>query len=291
MLKHLNKNKKIPKRVLILGSNGFVSSSVQKRLINLKIKVIGLTRKKIDLSQKKSQEILSKIINHNDTILFVAAKAPVKNEKMLIKNLQIALNICEVIKNKKIKHFIYLSSDAVYADSKKKLNENSKTIPESLHGIMHLTREIMLSQIKNLPLCIVRPTLIFGANDPHNGYGPNRFVRLAKQNKNINLFGNGEEKRDHVWIEDVSNIICHIILRKSVGKINIASGKVYSFYKLAKMIKLISKSSSKILPNPRIGPMPHNGYRPFNINNLKKSFPNIKNSFFEKILSKIIKDY
>ena len=276
MLKHLNKNKKIPKRVLILGSNGFVSSSVQKRLINLKIKVIGLTRKKIDLSQKKSQEILSKIINHNDTILFVAAKAPVKNEKMLIKNLQIALNICEVIKNKKIKHFIYLSSDAVYADSKKKLNENSKTIPESLHGIMHLTREIMLSQIKNLPLCIVRPTLIFGANDPHNGYGPNRFVKLGVNKKNIVLFGNGEEKRDHVHVNDVVSVIMFCIFKRANGVLNIASGKVNSFLKIAELVNKLTKNKKKIQRIKRAGPMPHNGYRPFKVNLLKNNFKKLK---------------
>jgi len=291
VLKHLNKSKKKPKRVIILGSNGFVSNAVQKKLFKLNIKVIGLTRKRIDLTKTESQKILSKIINYDDTVFFVAAKAPVKNEEMLIQNLKMALNICKVLKDKKIRHLIYLSSDAVYADTSHKLNENSITSPNSLHGIMHLTREIMISQIKDLPLCIIRPTLIFGCEDPHNGYGPNRFIRLAKKNKQIYLFGNGEEKRDHIWVEDVSKIICLIMLYRSIGKINIASGRVYSFYNLAKKIKLFSRSSSKILTTPRDGPMPHRGYRPFNVNNLKKSFPNFKSSSFEKIARKIIKDY
>ncbi len=291
MIKHLNKSKKKPKRVVIVGSNGFVSNSVEQRLIKSNIKVIGLTRKIIDLSKKESQKFLSRTLKSSDTVFFVAAKAPVKNEKMLIKNLKMALNICEVLKNKKINHFIYLSSDAVYADVRKKLNEKSITSPNSLHGIMHLTREIMISQIKDLPLCIVRPTLIFGSKDPHNGYGPNSFIRLAKNNKDINLFGNGEEKRDHIWVEDVSKIIYLIILYKSIGKINIASGKINSFYDIARTVQLISKCSSKIKTSPRNGPMPHGGYRPFNITNLKKSFPNIKISSFKKIVSKIIKDY
>ena len=47
-------------------------------------------------------------------------------------------------------------------------------------------------------LAILRPTLIYGAGDPHNGYGPNRFRRLAATGKPIILFGEGEERRDHV---------------------------------------------------------------------------------------------
>ena len=84
-----------------------------------------LTRKRIDLTKTESQKILSKIINYDDTVFFVAAKAPVKNEEMLIQNLKMALNICKVLKDKKIRHLIYLSSDAVYADTSHKLNENS----------------------------------------------------------------------------------------------------------------------------------------------------------------------
>ena len=30
-----------------------------------------------------------------------------------------------------------------------------------------------------------RLSLIFGSEDPHNGYGPNSFMRLVKSNKNI----------------------------------------------------------------------------------------------------------
>jgi nucleoside-diphosphate-sugar epimerase len=37
--------------------------------------------------------------------------------------------------------------------------------------------------------------------DPHNGYGPNRFRRLAAGGEEIVLFGEGEERRDHVQVE------------------------------------------------------------------------------------------
>ena len=40
---------------------------------------------------------------------------------MLLKNLQMAKHMCEVLKKKKPSFFLYLSSDAVYSDTKKKL--------------------------------------------------------------------------------------------------------------------------------------------------------------------------
>ena len=62
---------------------------------------------------------------------------------------------------------------------------------------MHLVREIMFtSEVKAL-LAILRPTLIYHAADPHNGYGPNRFWRLARSREPIRLFGKGDERRDH----------------------------------------------------------------------------------------------
>ena len=99
----------------------------------------------------------------------------------------IATSSAEVSTDPKFQHLIYISSDAVYKDIKTKINENSKTEPKSLHGIMHLTRELLFGAHFN-NLCILRPTLIYGEEDPHNGYGPNQFIRLAKKNYPIKIY-------------------------------------------------------------------------------------------------------
>jgi len=57
---------------------------------------------------------------------------------------------------------------------------------------------MLLSVAGSIPLAILRPTLVYGAGDPHNGYGPNRFRRLASANQPIVLFGEGEERRPAV---------------------------------------------------------------------------------------------
>ena len=159
----------------------------------------------------------------------------------------------------------------MYADQKKKINENSKVKPDSIHGLMHQTRENLLNIYFKDILTIVRPTLIYGPDDTHNGYGPNKFSRLAKINQNINIFGNGEEIRDHVFIDDVANLILLTINKKFKGHKR-CQWKSNFFEKIAKLIIKKFKSKSKIVNIKREMPMPHNGYRCFDISKIKKNF-------------------
>ena len=268
--------KKNINRVVILGSGGFISGSIEKLLKKKKINYIGLTRKKIDFKKKTSSQKLLKILKNSDIVLIVAAKAPCKDIKMLEDNLTIMKNIINALIKKTVSKIIYLSSDSVYSDSMKKLNENSKTNPDNYHGLMHLMREKMLKSIKPKNLCILRPTLVYGDNDPHNGYGPNSFLRLAKKNLPIKLFGNGEELRDHIFIDDVAKIIFLTIINNIKGVINVVTGTKISFYEIAKLAIKRVKSNSKIIKIKRKGPMPHNGYRLFDNSKLKKLLINYK---------------
>ena len=104
----------------------------------------------------------------------------------------------------------------------------------SLHGVMHLAREIMFTSEVKAPLAILRPTLIYGAADPHNGYGPNRFWRLARSREPIRLFGKGEERRDHMSIDDVAELTTCVIYQRSAGALNIATGTGTSFREIAR---------------------------------------------------------
>ena len=242
----------------------------------------------VNLVNKKAILFLSKKIKFQDIIVFISAQAPVKNFKMMNNNLQMCKNFCEAGLEKKISKIIYISSDAVYSDSYKKLNENSKTLPNSYHGAMHLTRELIFKMyFKNI--CILRPTLVYGPEDTHKGYGPNKFLYLAKKNQDISLFGLGEELRDHIYIEDLIKILYDCVMSNKNGIYNIASGKVNSFKKIAKTIVYLTKSKSKIFNTKRIGEMPHNGFRPFDIKLLKKDFKNIKFNNIESGIKKYLK--
>jgi nucleoside-diphosphate-sugar epimerase len=126
------------------------------------------------------------------------------------------------------------------------------------------------------PLAFVRPTLTYGIDDPHNGYGPNRFRRLAAEGKEIVLFGDGEERRDHVAVDDIAELILRVVLERSSGVFNAVSGDVVSFRALAEFIAGKFTPSISIKGSPRVGPMPHNGLRPFAPSAALDSFPGFR---------------
>jgi len=287
MLKHLFEKSTLPNRVVILGSAGFVGSACHQRLESLGVSVLPLPRTELNLTTPEAGDRLSEILQPEDSLLFVSAKAPVKTESMLIENLKIATSICEAVKKSPVQHLVYISSDAVYADSDYPLNENSCAQPNSLHGVMHLAREVMLTNAWQGPLCFFRPTLIYGSGDPHNGYGPNRFMRQTKKGEDIFLFGEGEERRDHVWIQDVADLTCRVLCHQSIGSLNIATGSVVSFREIAEQVMQLVPSSSQIKGSVRSGAMPHNGYRAFDPTATHQAFRDFTYTNLKDGLSKV----
>lgn len=275
MIKKLNSNHKKPSRVVILGSGGFIGSEIEDLLVKEGVQVLSLPSVALDLLSKDASLLLQNILVPDDVLIFVAAKAPCKDLEMFQQNIQMAKSVCEVLKLKPISQIIYISSDAVYKDSSNLISEKSCAEPQSLHGAMHIAREIALQNSTSSPLLIVRPTLVYGLNDTHNGYGPNRFIRLALNKSEIVLFGNGEELRDHIAVQDLARLVHQAILYRVEGVINAVSGDVVSFKEVAEYISSKFKNQVKVSSSLRQGIIPHNGYRAFDNSCLIENFPTI----------------
>ena len=248
---------------LVFGKNGFIAKSLRKNIKEKKINNFKFfSKSEVNLLDKKE---LYKIKYHtkvNKNIIFISALAPVKDIKSLIDNIQMIYNFLNSIDIKKINHLIYISSDAVYSDSKNVITEKSDTSPTSLHGMMHLIREeILKKNIDKNKLCILRPTLIYGKGDTHLGYGPNLFRNNLINKETIKLFGNGAERRDHIHINDVIDSIIKINKKKYYGTYNLTSGYVISFKEIAKLLSKNFNSHKRISSIKRNQPMPHFGLR------------------------------
>jgi len=288
---HLHPHGHTPKRVVVLGANGFVARSAVQLLSNEGFSVLPITRHELDLLKNSAADELAMILKPDDSLLFVAAQAPVRNNQMLIDNLRMASSVCQALDNQSVSHLTYISSDAVYADNPDPLTENSITAPDSLHGIMHMAREHMLQTAAMVPICILRPTLIYGFGDPHNGYGPNRFIRQAIANSDLYLFGRGEEQRDHIWIGDVARYIKYVLIHKSVGVLNLCSGVTITFAEIATTILKNINCTSTIKYVERSGPLPHNGYRPFDPSLCRRLFPDFTAAQPSEGISTCIKEF
>jgi len=273
MITNLRDSPLTPARAVVLGAGGFIGGATARRLRSEGIEVAAVGRESCDLLAPDAATRLAEQLQPDDALVFVSARAPVKNVAMLTENMRMGEAVCLALKNRPVAHVVYVSSDAVYKDSSEPLSETSCAEPGSLHGVMHLTREVMLRNEFSGPLALVRPTLTYGIDDPHNGYGPNRFRRLAAGREDITLFGEGEEERDHVAVDDIAELILRIVLHRSTGIVNAVTGDVVSFRTLAEFIAAQFTPPVAIKGSPRVGPMPHDGLRPFASSAALAAFP------------------
>jgi nucleoside-diphosphate-sugar epimerase len=276
MLQHTNATDRLPDRTVVIGAAGFVGGALMRALKATSANALGITRREVDFLAPDAADKLYALLKPGDAVVAVAARAPCKDIAMMIDNMVMARAMLDAISRVSVSHVVNISSDAVYADGPVPLTEDTPTAPGSMHGAMHLAREIAFASSLKTPLTILRPTLLYGTSDPHNGYGPNRFRRLANEGKEIVLFGEGEERRDHVLIDDVAEIILRVLKRRSTGTLNVAAGDVRSFRAIAEKAVSLSPHKVAIKGTPRSGPMPHNGYRPFDIAAARSAFPDFK---------------
>jgi UDP-glucose 4-epimerase len=266
-----------PERIVVMGAGGFVGRASFDKLKTDGANVVGLTRKEVDLLAPNAAQKLAAQLTPATTLIVTSALAPVKTVPMLLDNLRMMQAVITAVRSQPVAHLIYISSDAVYADSREPMTEASPAEPGSLHSVMHFAREVMLKcELACIPQAFVRPTLIFGPGDPHNGYGPNRFMRLAQAGKDIVLFGEGEEQRDHIFIEDVAEIVRRCVLHRATGIVNAVAGTVTSFREIAGLAAARFEPRVKVVGSPRVGLMPHGGYRAFDAGLLARLFPDLK---------------
>jgi nucleoside-diphosphate-sugar epimerase len=272
MLIHQNSSPVPPRRVVVIGAGGFVGGAVTRRLHRAGIETVPLARAEIDLLSPDAADSLTGYLRQGDSVVAVSARAPCRDLPTLIDNMKMVQAMATALSRVPVAHIVNISSDAVYADGPVPLSEDTPTAPIALHGVMHVAREIAFRALP-IPLASVRPTLIYGAADPHNGYGPNLFRRLAAENQEIVLFGEGEEWRDHVLIDDVAELVYRVLAHRSTGTLNAVTGEVHSFRAVAEAVVAVAPHKVAIKTSPRQRPMPHNGYRPFDIAQCKAAFP------------------
>jgi UDP-glucose 4-epimerase len=257
-------------RLVVLGATGFVGGHVADWTRELGWDVLGLSSKDLDLTSPRGAETLSKILREGDTVVHAAAVVPSRNSAEVNQNLLMTQSVVDAIAGLEIAQLVVVSSDAVYGSQSGVVTEDSTCSPDSMHGIMSLAREMMCSEVKVPVFTIVRPTAIYGAGDPHSSYGPNRFIKQMIDSGEITFFGEGAAIRDHVFIDDVADVIVRAITMRESGVINIASGQSISFAALAELICQSGPEGSRVVA---VGSEPSPTFRDYDISNLVRLFP------------------
>jgi nucleoside-diphosphate-sugar epimerase len=275
MIQHLHPKPVRPARVVVLGSSGFLGRHLVAHLHDQGIKVLPLSSRDVNLCAAWAGESLARLLHKDDALVFASCLTPDKGKdiRTTMRNLAMGEQVCAALQAVPCAHVVYVSSDAVYADSESLVREDSRCEPSSLYGLAHLTRERMIrvtAEASQTPWLIVRSTLVYGAGDTHNSYGPNRFARQVQQAGVIKLFGNGEEKRDHIHVDDVARLLALCLQHRTSGILNLTTGTSTSFLEVANLCLQYSRKSVTLEHLPRSGPVSH---RHFDISALARAFP------------------
>lgn len=266
-LEHHHATPTKPSRVTILGANGFIARDLVRTLTREKIAHRAIPAAEIDLTQPQSVAQLAAIAQEGDALVIASGLTPDKGRDVatLMKNLAMAQHLAAFLENAKCSHVLYISSDAVYDGRELPIRETSPRQPSDLYSLMHIAREQIVAFATartKTPLCIFCPVAVYGAGDTHQSYGPNRFFRTALSERRITLFGNGEETRDHIFIEDVTRLLTLCLLHRSAGTLNAVSGTAVTFRELADRIAALCGAGVKVESLPRSGPITHRSADP-----------------------------
>ena len=129
-----------------------------------------------------------------------------------------------------VEQFIFLSSSMVYGNFKKKVvKEDDTCYPLGIYAALKLSGENIIkayNQVFGLPYTIIRPSALYGERCISRRVGQ-IFIENILNKKEIIIQGDGKEKLDFTYIEDLVNgIICTIKSKKSLNQtFNLTYGK------------------------------------------------------------------
>ena len=232
------------KKILITGVAGFIGYHLAEKLLNENYQIIGIDNlndyydpifkqdrlnnlkkfsnfefHKIDFIQNNE---LTSIFNNNqfNQAIHLGAQAGVRysitNPQVYVDtNITGFLNILENCKNFNVEKIIYASSSSIYGDNKDfPFSENDKTEKQiSMYGVSKKTNELMAHTYSNLYGLRTIGLRFFTVYGPWGR--PDMalyiFTKAIIENKDIDLFNEGNHTRSFTYISDIVEPIYRLI--------------------------------------------------------------------------------
>jgi len=262
-------------KLLVTGGLGFIGSNFILKLlnetnefdiINVDAELYGANQKNLDSikNHKKyefvkgnitNKRLMEELISKCDAVVNFAAESFVDRsinnaDPFLVSNIRGAFTILDIITKQK-KRMIQISTDEVFGSlSIGTADEQTKFNPSSPYAATKAAAELLINSFSvtyNPDVVITRCT---------NNYGPRQFpeklipktIILAKQGKNIPIYGNGKNLRDWIFVEEHCDAVYEILMNGKSGQTyNIsANNEINNLEIVNKILEIMGKSSDLI---------------------------------------------
>jgi len=281
-------------RFLITGGAGFLGSAICRQLIKMKAEVIvfdsfvqyispleskyqkylelrfegitdklkivrGDTRDKLNL-QRTLCKFKPQVVIHLAALPLadLSDQYPTETYSTIIDG---TVNILENMRDMSfIKRLVFASSSMVYGNFRyEPADEGHQKSPKDIYGGAKYASEVIIEAYGRrygLDCVIIRPSAIYGPTDINRRVSQ-IFIERAMANKEIIIYGNGEEKLDFTFVKDTASgfILASLRLEARNEVFNITRGEGRSLNEYAEILK-------KYFPKLKTTHKPVNLHRP-----------------------------
>jgi len=187
----------------------------------------------------------------------------IKDGKPFVKtNIEGTYNMLEIARQiPSLKRFVQISTDEVYGDNEgnKPSTEYDRLNPSSYYSATKAAAEMLVmaaGRTYNLPHIITRTCNNFGVDQHSEKFLPTIFNSI-KNDIPIPIYGDGEQIREWMWVEDNVRIIFEMMQNNSLlntGPVNIGSGDRWTNKEIVQKIgELLGKKVKYKFVEDRLG--------------------------------------
>ncbi len=229
--------------IAITGGAGFIGSHLVDRLVSGKVLVIdNLSSSKLDYIKRhidgkrvvfQKTDIRKEFsVDGCDTMYHFAALPDVREStrnprEVMEQNVAATINVLEACRKGDVKKIILASTSTVYGNAKIPTPEDHPLNPISNYGASKAACEVMLrgySESYGITAVVLRYANIFGPRSNH-GVARDLFGKLMKNNKELEIIGNGRQNKSYLYIDDCvdATLLCADKVKKGCEVINVGS--------------------------------------------------------------------
>ncbi|MBF0292274.1 MAG: NAD-dependent epimerase/dehydratase family protein [Nitrospinae bacterium] len=272
---------------LVTGGAGFIGSHLVEKLLGFGLRVrvldnlstghvsnLPISNRAFSLIEGDIRDPLTvrKALEGMDALFHLAALSSVPRslaeplETGSI-NLGGTITLLEAARDCGVKRFVFTSSAAVYGDVKTlPVREDSPLNPTNPYGADKMACEQHLSLFSRqhgIKTFAFRLFNVYGPrqnpDSPYSGV-VSRFIATAIKGWPVEIFGDGRQTRDFVFVSDVVDVLAKSLeMPVSIAEpVNVGSGEPTSLLRLAETLEqVLGRSIEKVFKEPRAGDIIH----------------------------------